>query len=94
MEIGETILEVVEQFKYLGCQDSASATLTAEIIKRKMAMLQAFGRYRGRILKNPHVEPRARLEFFKAFIVPNATYSCEAWNYTKQEVARLERTCI
>ena len=38
VEIGETILEVVEQFKYLGCQDSASATLTAEIIKRKMAM--------------------------------------------------------
>ena len=47
VEIGETILEVVEQFKYLGCQDSATATLTAEIIKRKMAMLQAFGHYRG-----------------------------------------------
>ena len=55
-------------------------------------MISAFGKYRGRTLAIPHLEPRPRLEFFKAFIVPNATYSCEAWAYTKQKIARLERT--
>ena len=55
--IGGKILEVVTQFKYLGCQDSSTASLTAEIIKRKMAMISAFGKYRGRTLANPPWNP-------------------------------------
>ena len=55
--IGGKVLEVVTQFKYLGCQDSSTASLTAEIIKRKMAMISAFGKYRGRTLANPPWNP-------------------------------------
>ena len=90
IKLGQAILAVVVQrFQYLGCQDRATASFSAEIIKREMVII-----HNKRMLINPHLKPRPQLEFFKSTIVPIGIYGCEAWSATKTDIAKLERTFI
>jgi hypothetical protein len=50
-----------------------------------------FKQFQGRVLMNRHVGIEARLNVFKTVVMTNGVYACETWNYTTNDIARIER---
>ena len=50
-----------------------------------------FKQFQGRALMNRHISIEARLSVFKTVVMTNGVYACETWNYTTNDIARIER---
>ena len=50
-----------------------------------------FKQFQGRALMNRHISIEARLSVFKTVVMTNGLYACETWNYTTNDIARMER---
>jgi len=50
-----------------------------------------FKQFQGRVLMNRHISIEARLNVFKTIVMTNGVYACETWNYTTNDIARMER---
>jgi hypothetical protein len=92
ISIGDTILEVVDDFVYLGSKESRTGDMVAEASVREQRMENAFRQWEGRILMNPKLSRRLRLMFFNLIVMSNGIYGCATWNMCKKQIAELERT--
>jgi hypothetical protein len=90
--IGDTVLENVDDFVYLGSKETQTGDMIAEASVRKQRMLTAFNQWEGRILMNPLLSRRLRLIFFNLIVVSNGIYGCATWNLNKKQIADLEKT--
>ena len=50
-----------------------------------------FKQFQGRVLMNCNISIEARLSVFKTVVKTNGVYACETWNYTTNDIARIER---
>ena len=51
-----------------------------------------FKQFEGRVLRNRHiVGVGPRMNVFKTVVKTNGVYACETWNYTTNDIARIER---
>ena len=50
-----------------------------------------FKQFQERVLMNRSISIEARLSVFKTVVVTNGVYACETWNYTTNDIARIER---
>jgi hypothetical protein len=85
-------LEVVSEFKYLGCWENNASDMTSELKFRLQRMQGAFHQWSGRVLLHKGVSLKARLQVFNAVIVANAVYGCPAWTMLSSQIESLEST--
>ena len=85
------LIDVVPSFKYLGLHDTEDGALENTVRARIIRMELRFKQFQGRVLMNRHVGIEARLNVFKTVVMTNGVYACETWNYTTNDIARIER---
>ena len=85
-------LEVVSEFKYLGCWENNASDMTSELKFRLQRMQGAFHQWSSRVLLHKGVSLKSRLQVFNAVIVANAVYGCPAWTMLSSEIESLEST--
>jgi hypothetical protein len=88
--VNGTVLEVVDDFVYLGSKESNTGDMSAEVNVRKQRMYAAFNQWSGRILMNKSLSLHLRLSFFNLIVVSNGLYGCATWNLCAKQVRELD----
>ena len=88
------LIDVVPSFKYLGLHDTEDGALENTVRARIIRMELRFKEFQGRVLMNQNISIEARLSVFKTVVMTNGVYACETWNYTTNDIARIERRAL
>ena len=71
--------------------DTEDGSLENTVRSRIVRMEFRFKQFQGRVLMNRYISIEARLNVFKTIVMTNGVYACETWNYTTNDIARIER---
>jgi len=89
IRIGQTRLEQVKQYCYLGSMiEEGNRSLTE--IKRRIAMAKQAFQNKKSVFVNSHISMQTRKKFLKTLVWSVLTYGCETWTLGKQERTKLE----
>jgi hypothetical protein len=87
--VGETELEAVDSFRYLGrlivADNSDWLAVTYNLKKARSRWAQV-----SRVLTKQHINPRTAGYFYKAVVQSVLLYGCETWSLTRQSITALE----
>jgi hypothetical protein len=87
--VDRTVLERVEEFKYLGrllAQDNDDA----QAIRQQLRKARGVWAQVGQVLRGENVTPRVAAKFYKAVVQAILLYGSETWNLAASALARLE----
>ena len=87
--IGETKLECVNRFKYLGSILSQDCTLKEEILARIQSTSCAYGRLKERVFNNCDLTTRTKVTVFNQCLMPILLYGSETWTLFAHEIKQL-----
>ena len=82
-------LKVVDNFTYLGSTLSRDVHIDDEGIQRIAKASAAFGNLRDKVWEREGLSTQAKLEVYKAAILPSLLYSCETWTVYSRHVKSL-----
>ena len=85
------ILNVVDNFVYLGSALSRDGTLDAEICLRIHKASVAFGRLEKRVWADRGITSKTKVSIYKACVLSTLLYSSETWTVLQKHVKWLER---
>ena len=80
------IIEVAEEFQYLGSIVDSSSSLEAEISARINKAAKSFGSLKSVLWDWKEIEVNIKIQLFKAVVVSSLFYGCEAWTITASQV--------
>ena len=89
--IGETELNFVQQFTYLGCTISSDARIDKEIDNRLAKANRAFGRLYKRVWENRHLKRTTKISVYRAIVLSTLLYGSESWVTYRSHIRLLER---
>ena len=89
--IGETELNVVQQFNYLGCTISSDAKIDKDIDNRLAKANGAFGKLYKRVWNNNHLKKATKISVYRAVVLTSLLYGSESWVTYRHHVRLLER---
>lgn len=90
ISIGNTSLEQVHKFKYLGSTISEDGKIDIEINERIGAASRLFHSIRNKFLGKREITKKTKLAVYKSTFVPTLTYGCESWALTKKHKSKLQ----
>ena len=88
ISIGETHLEQVDHFPYLGNILSSNCTAEKDVDHRIGAAHTAFGKLYKRVFKNKDLSRTTKLMVFKVVVISTPLYGCEAWRHCSRRTWR------
>ena len=91
ISIGESKLDVVQQFTYLGCVVSADAKLDKDIANRLDKANKSFGSLNKRVWSNKNLRTDTKLKVYKAIVLPTLLYGAESWVHYRKHLRSLDR---
>ena len=77
--IGDTALNTVENFTYLGCTISSDAKIDKELDNRLGKANKAFGRLYKRVWKNQNLRSSTKICVYRAIVLTTLLYGAETW---------------
>ena len=89
MRIGEAVLQLVENFNYLGVMVNEKCNMGTEIDNR----ISKFSKNVGLLyplLKEQHLSGRVKTTLYKSILRPLLTYGCECWVLTTTLKSRVQ----
>nr|VZI36555.1 unnamed protein product [Spirometra erinaceieuropaei] len=85
ISVNGTLLQVVENFPYLGSTLSRTTKIDDEVANRISKASQAFGRLQSTVWNRHGLQLNTKLKMYKAVILPTLLYGAETWTvYTRQ----------
>lgn len=90
IKIGDTALENVSDFPYLGSHLSSTASVDKEIEHRISRASASFGRLRQRIFDNRDLTRETKVRMYSAVVIPTLLYGAETWATTRRHIRTLE----
>nr|VZI06593.1 unnamed protein product [Spirometra erinaceieuropaei] len=85
ISVNGTLLQVVENFPYLGSTLSRTTKIDDEVANRISKASQAFGRLQSTVWNRHGLQLSTKLKMYKAVILPTLLYGAETWMvYTRQ----------
>ena len=84
IRIGNSTLEKVGKYVYLGREVNPSNSLTAELSRRKQSGWKAFWKLRD-VLTNVKLSKEVKAKVFNTHVLPAMTYASETWCTTKKD---------
>nr|VZI14007.1 unnamed protein product [Spirometra erinaceieuropaei] len=85
ISVNGTLLQVVENFPYLGSTLSRTTKIDDEVANRISKASQAFGRLQSTVWNRHGFQLSTKLKMYKAVILPTLLYGAETWTvYTRQ----------
>ncbi len=91
VELGETVLENVDHFPYLGSHLSSRADLDDEIQHRLKCAGTAFGRLKQRVFQDHDICTDTKMRVYKAVVIPTLLYASETWTTYRRHLKTLEK---
>ncbi|KAI5717312.1 hypothetical protein M8J77_003669 [Diaphorina citri] len=91
IKLGNTLLQQVQEFNYLGSVINTNNKSTIDINRRVILAKQAFLN-KNKLLTNEHINIEIRKNFIKTFVWSVLTYGSETWTIDKRDRMRLEAT--
>ena len=82
---GERLLEVVTNFKYLGCSISSSGSFKNCLLELTNSANRGLFALKKYFQKNNQILPETKLKLFNTMITPILTYGCEIWGLNPAE---------
>jgi len=89
--IGETELNCVQQFTYLGCTISSDARIDKEIDNRLAKANRAFGRLYKRVWESTRLKRTTKINVYRAMVLSTLLYGSESWVTYRSHIRLLER---
>ena len=89
--IGDTALNTVEKFTYLGCTISSDAKIDKELDNRLGKANRAFGRLYKRVWKNQNLRSSTKTSVYRAIVLTTLLYGAETWVPYRAHIKLLER---
>ena len=83
IDLGGMMLEVVDQFKYLGSTVTSENEVKEEV-KIRIASAARCSWAINDILKSREISRGTKIQAYKTIVRPIATYGCETWRVTKE----------
>ena len=87
--VGDLMIEVVDQFKYLGSMISHDNQIDMELQTRITSANKAYWSLKD-LFRSRSVSHATKIQLYSCVIRPIATYSCETWTLTKRQEAQLD----
>ena len=87
--VGESEIEEVESFTYLGANVSKDGGATADI-KKRIALASAQFKRLSHIWQAGGINRRTKASLFKSLVLSVLLYGCETWKLTKGEEEKLD----
>ncbi len=87
--IGDSTVEHVDAFRYLGSQVDSTGRSSLDICTRVATASKAFGALRQPVFKNVHLSIATKRHVFSACVLSLLLYSSECWVPLQQDVRRL-----
>nr|VZI01571.1 unnamed protein product [Spirometra erinaceieuropaei] len=85
ISVNGTLLQVGDDFPYLGSTLSLNTKFDDEVTRRISKASQAFGRLQSTVWHRHGLQLSTKLKMYKAIILPTLLYGAETWTlYTKQ----------
>ncbi|BHF79206.1 hypothetical protein SprV_0602232600 [Sparganum proliferum] len=85
ISVNGTLLQVVENFPYLGSTLCRSTKIDDEAARRISKTSQTFSRLQSTVWNRHSLQLNTKLKMYKAVILPTLLYGAETWTvYTKQ----------
>nr|VZI33443.1 unnamed protein product [Spirometra erinaceieuropaei] len=85
ISVNGTLLQVVENFPYLGSTLSRTTKIDDEVANRISKASQAFGPLQSTVWNRHGLQLNTKLKMYKAVILPTLLYGAETWTvYTRQ----------
>ncbi|PFX14166.1 putative uncharacterized transposon-derived protein F52C9.6 [Stylophora pistillata] len=91
IKIGETVLENVDNFTYLGSTLSPHANVDAEVNDRIQQAVAAFGKLQSRVFQDRDIRLDTKIQVYKAIVVTTLLYGSETWTIYRRHIAALEK---
>ncbi|XP_076031048.1 uncharacterized protein LOC143019264 [Oratosquilla oratoria] len=91
IKLGETTLENVDHFPYLGSHLSSNLDLSDEIQHRLKCAGTAFGRLRNRIFQDHDIRTDTKMAVYNAVVIPTLLYASETWTTYRRHLDTLEK---
>ena len=89
--MGDTPLEQVDHFSYLGSVLSSQCNSEKDVDTRICAAHVAFGRLYHRVFGNKNLKQQTKLMVYHAVVISTLLYGCESWTLYSRETKKLER---
>nr|VZI52094.1 unnamed protein product [Spirometra erinaceieuropaei] len=91
ISVNGTLLQVVENFPYLGSTLSRTTKIDDEVANRISKASQAFGRLQSTVWNRHGLQLNTKLKMYKAVILPTLLYGAETWTVYTRQARRLSR---
>nr|VZI30057.1 unnamed protein product [Spirometra erinaceieuropaei] len=89
ISVNGTLLQVVENFPYLGSTLSRNTKIDDEVANRISKASQAFGRLQSTVWNRHGLQLSTKLKMYKAVILPTLLYGAETWTVYAKQARRL-----
>ena len=97
IKVGDTELNAVNSFTYLGSTITRNCTIDSEVDARIAKASAAFGRLRQNVWDRRGIREETKLKVYGAIVLPTLLYACESWTVYQRHAKRLNRfhqTCL
>ncbi|XP_022809588.1 uncharacterized protein LOC111346575 [Stylophora pistillata] len=89
IKTGETVLESVDNFTYLGSTLSSHANVDAEVNYRIQQAAAAFEKLQSRVFQDRDIRLDTKIKVYKAIVVTTLLYGSETWTIYRRHIAAL-----
>ena len=90
IKIDNTLIEQVNNFKYLGVELSHTGTDDSEINNRITQSQKLYQALKEPIINRKEVTKKTKVNVYKTIYRPVLTFGCETWNLSKAEKSRIQ----
>ena len=91
IKVGDTPLQTVSAFTYLGSSIAQNSTIDSEVSIRIAKAAAAFGRLRDNVWNRRGIRQHTKLKVYEAIVLPTLLYACETWTVYQRHAKRLNR---
>ena len=91
VKVGDTELNAVASFTYLGSTIARNCTIDNEVDSRIAKASAAFGRLRHNVWDRKGIREDTKLKVYRAIVLPTLLYACETWTVYQRHAKRLNR---
>lgn len=89
--LNNTILEQVNEFRYLGSIISSDANDTSDIKARIETASNSYNKLRNSVWKRKEISVKTKMQLYRSIILPTLLYGCESWTLPKTSLKPLEK---
>ena len=89
--VKDRLLEVVDEFVYLGGKVTRTGSLDGEIAARIQSAAGSFGKLFERVWCQHNITPSTKIMVYRAFVISSLLYTSETWTTYVQHIKNLER---